>query len=430
MSKLSERARFAAAAVVGFLASAPLNAQPCEPFWREVPGIDDVVYALTMWDPDGPGPRDLVLVVGGRFTEAGGLSANHIATWDPATGEWAALGDGVNSWVRSLITLPNGDLVAGGHFSVAGGEEAHKIARWDGERWHAMGRGLPGGWGGFERPAPGVYALTITPWGELLAGGDFFLAAGDPTAGQRLALWNGDAWRPLEPPIPFWAVPQALHFVDGGDLIVGGYFDEGIARWDGVEWNSMGQGLPPGAFGFGGPFALASGPSGELIAGGLYYVDLGAGLSGHGVAQWDGAEWGPLGEGDPGVVFAMLPRPDGSVIVTGGFVTAGGKPARVARWDGEEWWPLPGAAGGGNALVELPSGDIAIGHGGRLGLSIWGCRDCYADCDGDGELTFFDFLCFQNLFAAADPAADCDGDTEFTFFDFLCFQNEFIKGCP
>ena len=55
---------------------------------------------------------------------------------------------------------------------------------------------------------------------------------------------------------------------------------------------------------------------------------------------------------------------------------------------------------------------------------------CYPDCDGDGELTFFDFLCFQNLFAAGDPGADCDGDGSLTFFDFLCFQNEFAAGCP
>ena len=55
---------------------------------------------------------------------------------------------------------------------------------------------------------------------------------------------------------------------------------------------------------------------------------------------------------------------------------------------------------------------------------------CYADCDGNGTLTFFDFLCFQNLFAAGDPGADCDGDGSLTFFDFLCFQNAFAAGCP
>jgi hypothetical protein len=55
---------------------------------------------------------------------------------------------------------------------------------------------------------------------------------------------------------------------------------------------------------------------------------------------------------------------------------------------------------------------------------------CFADCDGDGALSFFDFLCFQNDFAAGDPRADCDGDGSLTFFDFLCFQDVFAAGCP
>ena len=54
---------------------------------------------------------------------------------------------------------------------------------------------------------------------------------------------------------------------------------------------------------------------------------------------------------------------------------------------------------------------------------------CRADIDGDGELTIFDFLAFQNLFAQGDMAADFDGDGELTIFDFLAFQNEFAEGC-
>ena len=54
---------------------------------------------------------------------------------------------------------------------------------------------------------------------------------------------------------------------------------------------------------------------------------------------------------------------------------------------------------------------------------------CVADLDGDGELTIFDFLEFQNLFDLMDPTADFDGDGEFTIFDFLAFQNAFDAGC-
>ena len=55
---------------------------------------------------------------------------------------------------------------------------------------------------------------------------------------------------------------------------------------------------------------------------------------------------------------------------------------------------------------------------------------CYADCDGSGGLDFFDFLCFQDAFAAGEAYADCDGSGGLDFFDFLCFQEAFAAGCP
>ena len=58
---------------------------------------------------------------------------------------------------------------------------------------------------------------------------------------------------------------------------------------------------------------------------------------------------------------------------------------------------------------------------------------CYADCDGNGSLDIFDFLCFQNAFVRGDPYA-CDCNITPTpvcdIFDFLCFQNAFVAGCP
>jgi endonuclease/exonuclease/phosphatase family metal-dependent hydrolase len=69
------------------------------------------------------------------------------------------------------------------------------------------------------------------------------------------------------------------------------------------------------------------------------------------------------------------------------------------------------------AIVRLTA--TAVGGGGG----------CPADLDGDGELTLFDFLAFQNLFDTASPLADFDGDGELTLFDFLAFQNAFDAGC-
>jgi hypothetical protein len=54
---------------------------------------------------------------------------------------------------------------------------------------------------------------------------------------------------------------------------------------------------------------------------------------------------------------------------------------------------------------------------------------CYADCNGDGSVNIFDFLCFQGKVTTGDPAADCNGDGNVNIFDFLCFQGAVTLGC-
>lgn len=66
---------------------------------------------------------------------------------------------------------------------------------------------------------------------------------------------------------------------------------------------------------------------------------------------------------------------------------------------------------------------------GVVTLALPATPGCRADLDGDGSLTIFDFLAFQNAFDAGDPVADFDGDGSLTIFDFLAFQNEFDAGC-
>jgi len=56
---------------------------------------------------------------------------------------------------------------------------------------------------------------------------------------------------------------------------------------------------------------------------------------------------------------------------------------------------------------------------------------CPTDLTGDGTLDLFDFLEFQSLFMAGDPAADWfDYDGKLTIFDFLAFFDAFEVGCP
>ncbi|MGD1915994.1 MAG: GC-type dockerin domain-anchored protein [Phycisphaerales bacterium] len=88
--------------------------------------------------------------------------------------------------------------------------------------------------------------------------------------------------------------------------------------------------------------------------------------------------------------------------------------------------------GGGLFSIDRDTGEATLVYPTRTYRSIaFAVAEpaCYADFDGDGELTIFDFLAFQNAFDAGESTADCDDDGRLTLFDFLCFQNAFDAGC-
>ncbi|MFG0285567.1 MAG: GC-type dockerin domain-anchored protein [Phycisphaerales bacterium JB039] len=88
------------------------------------------------------------------------------------------------------------------------------------------------------------------------------------------------------------------------------------------------------------------------------------------------------------------------------------------------------ATDGATAIVGAPDEWVGTAQqAGTAHIFDLRCILCEADLDGDGELTFFDFLAFGNLFAAGDLRADFTGDGALDLFDFLAFQNQFAAGC-
>ncbi|MFG0286471.1 MAG: GC-type dockerin domain-anchored protein, partial [Phycisphaerales bacterium JB039] len=182
-----------------------------------------------------------------------------------------------------------------------------------------------------------------------------------------------------------------------------------IGRWDGAAWTDVGGWLSGGVIS-----AMAvwdedgAGPKGErLYVGGACNIlpDL---TPINNIASWDGARWRDVGGG-----------------VTG--FGAGTGVSALAAFDEDGPGPNPGGLYVGGLFYY--AGGVYSKHIARWGCPLPPAPPCPADCDGDSELTFFDFLCFQNQFAFGDLRADCDGDGELTFFDFLCFQNQFSAGC-
>lgn len=86
-----------------------------------------------------------------------------------------------------------------------------------------------------------------------------------------------------------------------------------------------------------------------------------------------------------------------------------------------------------NARQYLVADEIWVEAEGSIPFTVFGAAEgpppCFADCDLNGVLDIFDFLCYVNRFNNNSPAADCDGDGILAVFDFLCFINHFNSGC-
>ena len=183
----------------------------------------------------------------------------------------------------------------------------------------------------------------------------------------------------------------------------------------------------------------AIGASGVIYTGDFIGLNLWA-VNPDGTTRW-------VRPREPGTLVGLAVSPDERVLVAfgnGGF----GQPSWVRGYsaaDGTELWTADLQSEGGlNQLATTYRAGFApdssavyfttqfagagVGFGYVVALDITD-DSCRADLDGDGELTIFDFLTFQNLFDAGDLAADFDGDGSLTIFDFLAFQNEFDAGC-
>ncbi len=172
------------------------------PLGSGISGVPGNTHVLALAVYDGK------LIAGGRFTTAGGVPAQCIASWDGST--WQPLPSGMYS--VSALELFNGDLIAGGSFASAGGVSASNIARWDGSSWHALGSGTSGL----------VGALAVHD-GALIAGGLFETAGG--TAAHFIARWDGSAWESMGGGMD-WMVYSVESYGAGvtGQLFAGGDF--------------------------------------------------------------------------------------------------------------------------------------------------------------------------------------------------------------
>lgn len=278
-------------------------------------GMDDWVYASTVYNGD--------LIVGGKFSNAGGVSASHIARWDGTV--WHALGLGVNGKVNALI-VHNGLLYVGGEFTQAGGQVMNYIAIWDGTQWlNDLGD-------------MGSIVTSFAIYNnQLIVGGYFTDADGVPL--NYVARYGTTGWEALGTGTVGTQGQVMAMEVYNNELIVGGFFTAAggvsanhVAKWNGTTWSALGSGISNIVYSF-------TNYNNQLIAGGLFLSA--GGVSANHVAAWDGTAWSAMGSGMSGTfyqyVFALTVY-NGNLIAGGYFTHSDGNLTNgIAQWNGTGW---------------------------------------------------------------------------------------------
>lgn len=289
------------------------------------------------------------LIVGGDFTTAGGVSANHIAAWNGTT--WTSLGsptNGVNGSVYALYVF-NNNLYAGGIFTTAGGKPCLRIAKWNGTTWDSLGHGA------------NDTVFTINSFNSEIIAGGAFTSAGNISC-NKIASWNGTIWHIIGSGTILNGVNNAVLCLDkyNGELVAGGRFTSAsgtptnrIAKWSGTVWSAVGTGVDNGQV------AVLYQYSNVLIVGGSYSTINGVAF-GH-IAQWNGTSYTGMNGGVNGAGLVNSIRPFNGILFVGGdFPNAGTTVCNnIASWNGTAWATLQGGLESGGSMVDA----ITLYHG-------------------------------------------------------------------
>jgi hypothetical protein len=199
-------------------------------------GVDDWVEALAVVGDE--------VFVGGLFTSAGGVSANRVARFNTQTNTWSTLGTGSSNGVSGRVTalaVVGNEVFVGGRFTSAGGVSANYVARFNTQTntWSTLGTGSSNGVsGGFF---PYVNALAVVG-NEVYVGGRFTEAGG--VSANYVARFNTqtNTWSTLgtgsSNGVNDWV--NALAVV-GNEVYVGG----GFTSAGGVSANYVARYFPP-----------------------------------------------------------------------------------------------------------------------------------------------------------------------------------------
>ncbi len=207
--------------------------------------------------------------------------------------DFVNVGGGVSSFVRCFYSDSiNGKLYVGGNFKYAANLSVNGIGAWDGVSWSTLGQG------------------------ELNC---------DSSSGTC---------------IPIFAVTKFQNEIYVSvTQIIGGVNPNGIARWNGIDWQTVGNGL----FDYSGHYGMIGSfyqDSSNLFACGVF--DSAGYVHAKSLATWDGNSWAPflnsesIFTNDP-IRFYPLTKYNGEYYVCTTLMDSLGKMLFFAKWNGANW---------------------------------------------------------------------------------------------
>jgi trimeric autotransporter adhesin len=199
---------------------------------------------------------------------------------------------------------------------------------------------------------------------NVIAVGSFTTVDGDLMDG--LARWDGSAWYSMGSGLSRSIAAAAYH--DGSVYVASaltGFPYHSVVRWSDGAWEPLG-GLPFGqpVWGSGFIHTFAFDQNGTVFIGGTFRTMT---TSHRGVAYWDGSDWVGLIEPAPqqARVAALAFGPDGHLYAGGEFQfqnNADSTISNIGRWDGEAWHPLGTGLNGQVSSISLDAeGHLLVG---------------------------------------------------------------------
>lgn len=170
-----------------------LSAQPNGP-------VNDILFL--------PGNR---MFIAGAFTKIGSTTYDYVVEYSPVTDTFSALENGTNGIISDMDVTPDGTIYLGGEFTTLGTQNANNVGAWNGSNFSALSTGT-------NLRVEGVKADPTN--GNVYIYGAF-TEAGGITLPDKIAVWRGSNFTPLDAIFPGSATITAFLITPLGDIYMG-----------------------------------------------------------------------------------------------------------------------------------------------------------------------------------------------------------------